>query len=159
LTLSDRIGVMCEGKLIQIGSPHDLYEKPATRFVADFIGANNLVSGTVESVSEDIIVVTELGPIRGFSYFAMKPGDKCTVAFRPENVEVHTMPPSSQDNIIHGKIGFASYMGNTLRYEMELPAGVILKADIKNPLQHEVLGWGSDVYFCFPKSAALVIPD
>ena len=159
LTLSDRIGVMCEGKLIQIGTPHDLYEKPATRFVADFIGTNNLVAGTVESVNEDIIVITELGTMRGFSYSTMKPGDKCTVAFRPENVEVYTAQPSSQDNQIHGKIGFASYMGNTLRYEMEHPAGVILKADIKNPLQHEELGWGSDVYFCFPKSAALVIPD
>jgi ABC-type Fe3+/spermidine/putrescine transport system ATPase subunit len=81
------------------------------------------------------------------------------VAFRPENVEVHTAQPSLQDNHIHGKIGFASYMGNTLRYEMEHPGGVILKADVKNPLQHEELSWGSDVYFSFPKSAALVIPD
>jgi iron(III) transport system ATP-binding protein len=159
LTLSDRIGIMCDGKLVQIGTPHDLYEKPSTRFVADFIGTNNLVAGTVEAVDEDITVVTELGTIRGFSHSAVKPGDKCTVAFRPENVEVHTAQPSLQDNHIHGKIGFASYMGNTLRYEMEHPAGVLLKADVKNPLQHEELGWGSDVYFSFPKSAALVIPD
>ena len=159
LTLSDRIGIMCDGKLVQIGTPHDLYEKPSTRFVADFIGTNNLVAGTVEAVGEDITVVTEVGTIRGFSHSAVKPGDKCTVAFRPENVEVHMAQPPTQDNHVRGKIGFASYMGNTLRYEMELPAGVILKADIKNPLQHEVLSWGSDVYFCFSKSASLVIPD
>ena len=158
LTLSDRIGIMCDGKLVQIGTPHDLYEKPSTRF-GRLHRTNNLVPGTVEAVGEDITVVTELGTIRGFSHSAVKPGEKCTVAFRPENVEVHTAQPSLQDNHIHGKIGFASYMGNTLRYEMEHPAGVLLKADIKNPLRHEELGWGSDVYFSFPKSAALVIPD
>jgi ABC-type Fe3+/spermidine/putrescine transport system ATPase subunit len=89
----------------------------------------------------------------------VRAGDKCTVAFRPENVEVHTAQSSALDNHIHGKISFASYLGNTLRYEMDHPTGALLKADIKNPLQHEELGWGSDVYFCFPKSAALVIPD
>lgn len=162
LTLSDRIGIMCDGRLVQVGTPHDLYERPATRFVADFIGTNNLVAGTVEAVGEDITVVTELGTIIGYSHLTVKPGDKCTVAFRPENVVVHTAQPSGQagqDNIIRGKIGFASYMGNTLRYEMEHATGLVLKADIRNPLHREELGWGTDVYFAFPKSAALVIPD
>jgi spermidine/putrescine ABC transporter ATP-binding subunit len=159
LTLSDRIGIMCEGKLVQIGTPHDLYEKPSTRFVADFIGTNNLVPGVVEAIGDDIIVHTELGLFTGFSHSDVKAGDKCTVTFRPENVEVHAVQPPGQDNHIQGNISFASYMGNTLRYEMEHPAGFLLKADIKNPLQHEELGWGSDVHFCFPKSAALVIPD
>jgi ABC-type Fe3+/spermidine/putrescine transport system ATPase subunit len=159
LTLSDRIGIMREGQLVQIGTPHDLYERPATRFVADFIGANNLVAGTVKATGDDILVQTELGLFRGYTHSELKAGDKCTVAFRPENVEVTTEPPSPEDNGIEGKISFASYMGSTLRYEMEHPAGFLLKADIKNPLHHEELGWGSDVYFCFPKSAALVIAD
>lgn len=159
LTLSDRIGIMREGQLVQIGTPHDLYERPATRFVADFIGSNNLVAGTVKATGDDILVETELGLFRGYTHSELKPGDKCTIAFRPENVEVGTEQPSPEENCIQGKISFASYMGSTLRYEMDHPAGFLLKADIKNPLHHEELGWGSDVYFCFPRSAALVIAD
>ncbi|MEA4884419.1 MAG: ABC transporter ATP-binding protein [Clostridia bacterium] len=159
LTLSDRIGIMCDGKLVQIGTPHDLYEKPLTRFVADFIGANNLVPGLINAVGDDIVVETKLGVFKGFSNSDLKAGNKCTVTFRPECVEVHTAQPSTQDNHIQGKISFASYMGNALRYEMEHPAGVLLKADVKNPQHHEELGWGSDVCFCFPKSATLIIPD
>lgn len=159
LTLSDRIGIMCEGKLVQIGGPHDLYEKPATRFVADFIGTNNLVEGLVKAVGEDIEVETKLGMIKGFSHAPVKTGDKCTVAFRPENVAVHTDRSLAQDNLIPGKISFASYMGNALRYEMEHATKFVLKADVVNPLEHEELAWGTDVFFSFPKSAALVIPD
>jgi len=159
LTLSDRIGIMQDGKLVQIGSPHDLYEKPATRFVADFIGTNNLVSGTVESVGQDIAVKTDLGLLHGYTHSELKPGMKCSISFRPENTKVHTEEPSSNENKVPGKISFASYMGDTLRYEMEHSAGLLLKADIKDPLHHKELAWGSAVFFSFSKQAALVIPD
>jgi hypothetical protein len=76
-------------------------------------------------------------------------------------VTVLAKKPSEPDDLNHisGKISFASYLGNTLRYEMETAAGIVLKADIGNPLAHEELSWGSDVNFAFTKSAALVIPD
>mgnify|MGYP001176413383 CR=1 FL=1 len=164
LTLSDRIGIMNEGKLVQVGTPHDLYERPNTRFVADFIGTNNLVEGVVKSASGgggEVVVETKVGVLRGFSHASVKAGDRCTVAFRPENVTVLAKKPSEPDDLNHisGKISFASYLGNTLRYEMETAAGIVLKADIGNPLAHEELSWGSDVNFAFTKSAALVIPD
>jgi len=157
LTLSDRIGIMCDGNLVQIGSPHDLYERPATRFVADFIGSNNLVAGTVASVGDDIAVQTRLGLIAGFSHHAVEPGDICTVSFRPENIRVLTEKPQDPGNHIN-KISFASYMGDTLRYEMEHAEGLLLKADIKDPLHHKELAWGTPVWFSFQKSAALIIP-
>ncbi len=163
LTLSDRIGIMSDGKLVQVGTPHDLYERPLTRFVADFIGTNNLVSGVVKSAGSDGVAVdTELGLIMGYSNATVKAGDKCTVAFRPENVTVCGTGDAAVQaglNRISGKITFASYLGNTLRYEMEHEAGAVLKADVKNPMSHDELAWGTTICFAFPKSAALVIPD
>lgn len=162
LTLSDRIGIMSDGKLVQVGSPHDLYERPLTRFVADFIGTNNLLKGVVKSAGTEIVVETGLGLIRGYSHAAVQQGDPCTVAFRPESVQVcaaNGAPTQDDLNRVRGKITFASYMGNTLRYEMEPEAGTLLKADIKNPLSHEELPWGTTVDFGFSKSSALVIPD
>lgn len=161
LTLSDRIGIMNEGKLVQIGSPHELYEKPVSRFVADFIGTNNLVPGVVKADAEGWLTVeTPAGVITGRSNFNCKTDDKCTVSFRPENVRVikageHT----PEDNLIDGKVSFASYMGSTLRYEVEQKGGIIIKADIKNPLGHKEMPWGTDVKVAFDRASALIIPD
>ncbi|HOG52688.1 MAG TPA: ABC transporter ATP-binding protein [Bacillota bacterium] len=161
LTLSDRIGIMNEGKLVQVGSPHDLYEKPVTRFVADFIGINNLISGKVKSVDGKwISVETPLGILTGSSLSDCKTGQSCTVAFRPENVSVaEASEQRAFDNLLEGKVSFVSYMGNALRYEVEHAGGLFSKADIKDPLGHKELSWGTHVKLGFPKSAALIIPD
>ncbi len=161
LTLSDRIGIMNEGKLVQIGSPHEMYEKPVCRFVADFIGTNNLISGTVKSITGGwVYVETTEGLLTGMSNYDCKTGDKCTVSFRPENV--HVMGKADEgnfDNVLGGKVSFASYMGNTLRYEVEQASGALIKADIKNPLGYKEMAWGTEVKVGFQKASALVIPD
>lgn len=161
LTLSDRIGIMNEGKLVQIGSPHELYERPVSRFVADFIGTNNLVQGVIRSKADKWYTVeTPIGMITGMSYSECNAGDKCTVSFRPENIKVlQAKDEASSDNVIDGKVGFASYMGNTLRYEVEQADSIIIKADIKNPLGHKEMPWGSDVRVEFDKASALIIPE
>lgn len=161
LTLSDRIGIMNEGKLVQVGNPHELYEKPVTKFVADFIGTNNLIDGTVKSSADGwISVETRVGMMTGRSNRDCKSGDKCTVAVRPENV--HVVEASSHtgfDNVLDGKVSFVSYLGNALRYEIEHPGSLMTKVDIKDPLEHKELAWGTDVKVGFPKSAALIIPE
>ena len=91
LTLSDRIAVFNQGKVFQIGPPKALYERPANRFVADFIGINNLVDGTVRAIEgplRNVRVETAVGEISAIYDERLRVGDRCVICIRPENAAV-----------------------------------------------------------------------
>jgi len=156
LSLSDRVAVMREGRVLQVGRPRELYERPGTRFVADFVGTNNLVPGTVKGQDgETLYVETALGPIRARAAGAAAPGQPCVLAVRPENIAVGG--PAGDGNRLSGRIVLASYLGNTLRYDVEAAGGIMLKADIRDPWHHEPLAIGSEVSLSFPASATLAL--
>jgi iron(III) transport system ATP-binding protein len=156
LSLSDRVAVMREGRVLQVGVPRDLYERPRSRFVADFVGTNNLIPGTaVRTEGEWLLVETAIGPLRARPMGALAPGQPCVLALRPENVTVGGSGPDG--NRVRGRIVLASYLGNTLRYDVEAP-GVALKADIRDPWHHEALPVGTEVTLAFPPSVTLVLP-
>jgi len=160
LTLSDRIAVFNQGRVLQVGPPKALYERPENRFVADFIGINNLVDGTVREVApveRRARVATAVGEISGFSNERLSAGDRCLVCIRPENVRVSERIDGER-NTLKGGITFAAYLGNTLRYDVDLGQGVIFKADIRDPWHHQELPLGSAVDLSFPVSSTLVIP-
>jgi iron(III) transport system ATP-binding protein len=159
LSLSDRVAVMREGKILQVGSPQELYERPRTRFVADFVGTNNLLSGRVaESEGAELVVETELGSLRGIAQGALRPGDRCVLAVRPENVAI-AETPEGNGNVVAGRVAFSAYLGNTLRYDVEIGQGHLLKVDIRDPWHHEPLPLGRPVSLSFSASATLAIPD
>src|SRR5262249_33950499 len=114
LSLSDRVAVMREGRVLQIAEPKVLYERPGTRFVADFVGTNNFIGGVCRDVGSDRLVVdTELGTLHGRSAGAVAPGSRCVVAVRPENLTLG----GGGENAVSGKIVLSSYLGNALRYD------------------------------------------
>ena len=159
LTLSDRIAVVNQGKLCQVGSPRDLYERPANRFVADFIGINNLIDGTVRAVDAAggrLIVDSALGELRALPSERLRIGDKCVICVRPENVAFGEV--AGERNRVAGTIAFAAYLGNALRYDVDLGQGVTFKADIKDPWHHEQLPLGSAVALSFGVASTLAIP-
>ena len=97
LTLSDRIAVIDHGKLQQLGSPRDLYEKPETPFVADFIGINNLIPGTVQEVNSMdhwIKVETKVGPMVCLGDSRFKPGTDAWSVSAPK--PPRSVPPKVQ---------------------------------------------------------------
>ena len=161
LSLSDRVAVMWEGRILQVGVPRELYERPRTRFVADFVGTNNLVPGEVSGRRGDtVLVTTALGPMEAIPSEAL-PG-RCVLAIRPENVEVRADAagaPGGAGNRVPGRVSLVSYLGNTLRYDVEVVGGHVLKADIRDPWHHEPLPAGSDVLLRFPASVTLAVPD
>jgi spermidine/putrescine transport system ATP-binding protein len=121
LTMSDRIGVMSAGALLQVGTPHDIYDRPATRFVADFIGETNFLNGTVEGDqvrigTGDLLAV----PLDGET-------GAVTLAIRPEQVSVTSAPAE-----LSGKIIDATYMGTDTHYTIELKDGSPLVARIQS---------------------------
>ena len=116
LTMSDRIGVMNEGRLLQVGTPEEIYESPVNRFVADFIGETNFIEGEV--VGE--------GQVRIQGGFTVKarthsgPGSKVTLTLRPE--KIHLLPPGStaaaESTVLEGKVERRVYFGDSLYYEV-----------------------------------------
>jgi spermidine/putrescine ABC transporter ATP-binding subunit len=161
LTLSDRIAVIDHGKLQQVGTPQGLYAKPENPFVADFIGINNLIPGEIQEVKdgERMKVQTEVGPLRCIFEKPLKPGDRCMISVRPETASISQTQAKEEDiNVVPGTVSFASYIGNTIRYDVEIKNGQIFKVDIQNPWDHQVLPQGEKVFIHFPQQITLGIP-
>jgi len=160
LALSDRIAVFNQGKVSQVGPPKALYERPATRFVADFIGINNLVEGTVRSVEgphRSLRAETAFGELSAIHDEPLRVGDRCVICIRPENVTLSGQSDAGR-NHLQGKISFAAYLGNTLRYDVDLGSGVSFKVDIGDPWHHEQLPMGTPVALSCPIGSTLAIP-
>ena len=160
LTLSDRIAVFNQGQVLQIGPPKALYERPANRFVADFIGINNLVDGTVraiEGAQQTLRVDTAVGEISAIYDKRLNVGDRCVICIRPENATVDG-EAGGERNRLKGRIAFAAYLGNTLRYDVDLGGSVTFKADIGDPWHHEQFEMGRPVTLSCPVASTLAIP-
>ncbi len=160
LTLSDRIAVLNKGKVLQVGPPKALYERPQNRFVADFIGINNLVEGTVEAADASqpwMRLKTGLGQISAVRDERFRPGDRCVVSIRPENASLDDVPAPGC-NLVRGQIVFAAYLGNALRYDVDVGQGVLFKVDIRDPWHHEQRPMGTPVTVSFPPSSTVAMP-
>jgi ABC-type Fe3+/spermidine/putrescine transport system ATPase subunit len=156
LSLSDRVAVMRQGLVLQTATPKELYERPATRFVADFVGVNNFIAGVCrEAGNGRVVVETALGPLCGRPGGAIQAGERCVLAIRPENIALGPGP----ENSCPGRVVLASYLGSTLRYDVETAAGPLLKVDVRDPWHHEVLAPGAPVILSFPSSTALTLAD
>jgi ABC-type Fe3+/spermidine/putrescine transport system ATPase subunit len=154
LTLSDRIAVFNQGRVFQVGPPKELYERPANRFVADFIGINNLIDGTVQAVNGTLRVKTALGDLHALADPRFKAGDRCVLSVRPENAALD----ARAENTLNGRVAFAAYLGNTLRYDVDLGQGAVFKADVRDPWHHELIATGSPVRVGFAASSTVAIP-
>jgi iron(III) transport system ATP-binding protein len=162
LTLSDRIAVINFGKLMQIGTPSHLYDRPHNPFVADFIGINNLIPGDVQEIMPSekwLRVQTKVGPLICTSEEQFDPGDRCMISVRPETASISQSEEIQKGfNCISGTVSFAYYIGNTTRYDVEINSGVLFKVDIQNPIEHEAFSMGEKVYVSFPVKTTLGIP-
>jgi iron(III) transport system ATP-binding protein len=157
LALSDRVAVMKDGRVLQVGVPKEIYERPRTRFVADFVGTNNLLPGAIEERrGERLIVATALGRFHAIANGSVE--GACVLAIRPENIALGASA-TVDGNVVRGRITFASYLGNTLRYDVETPSGQVLKADIRDPWHHELMAVGREVAATFPASVTLALSD
>jgi spermidine/putrescine transport system ATP-binding protein len=123
LTMSDRIVLMRQGRIEQIGTPRDLYDRPASRYVADFIGETNLLAGSVVEGGPGPVVLRQGKTLlQGWSDVALPVGSAAWLSVRPEAVRVHTAEESlSQSNVLEGVIAEAVYGGSLIRVHVELP--------------------------------------
>ena len=120
MVISDRIAVMDSGNVVQIGNPRDIYQEPANRFVADFIGTMNFMSGEVVAVMDDQSTVSVRTEFSDNLLCATPDSASATLganvyaSIRPEDVEVSTEPPQATENVFKGEIVHKAYLGNFL---------------------------------------------
>ena len=160
LAMSDRIAVFSLGRLCQLGPPKTLYERPATRFVADFIGINNFLEGTVrsvEGVAGSVRVDTPHGEVHAVHEGRLRSGERCVICIRPENIVLENAA-GAERNRFRGRIAFSAYLGNTVRYDVDLGQGTTFKVDIADPWHHEQLPIGADVALSCTVASTLAIP-
>lgn len=127
MSLSDRIAVMNEGRIEQIGSPEEIYECPQTAFVADFIGDTNLFAGNVESIDRSTVTVrTAAGlkiVVQQSDMWNGITGDSVVVSVRPEKVYLNLYQPEVSVNCFEGRLKNIMYMGTHVHYVVELTTG------------------------------------
>ncbi len=126
MTLSDRIVVMNQGRIEQVGSPQEIYRHPQTEFVADFIGRTNFVPGVVKAVEGQNVVVEALGrPLTiPLAERMLREGQHVKLVVRPETIQV-----VKGDAQYQGIIRWASYLGNVVEYEIEVAGQVLIAVD------------------------------
>ena len=150
LGLSDRIAVMDRGRVEQIGPPREIYERPATRFVADFIGASSILRGRA-TTADEVRIGDRLLRVAGSPAFA--PGNEVEVAIRPERVQLAT---AQRDNVLEGRIVRLSYQGALTEVTTEVAGGQRLLAFVTEPAPAP-LATGQTVRLHLPPDAFTVL--
>jgi iron(III) transport system ATP-binding protein len=130
LALSHRIAVMNEGRIVQIGSPRDIYERPENRFVADFVGTTNFIDATAAAATAEgrARVDTPIGPLNVLCAHRLGAHDAVVVSVRPEDVDLFAQPPerNAEDNFGVGSVEAKAFLGDTLDFRVKIGEFVLL---------------------------------
>jgi putrescine transport system ATP-binding protein len=163
MTLASRIGVMNHGRIVQVGTPHEIYEFPGTRFVADFIGNVNMFEGRIVEDEADHVVIQspELGvPIFVGHGVSAAPDAVVWTAVRPEKIMVtRGAPTDATYNAAQGTVKEIAYMGDMSVYIVQLDSGKSIRVTQPNSFRrHEdSLRWEDRVWISWHESSAVVV--
>lgn len=116
MSMADRVAVMKDGEILQVGTPTDLYSNPKTPFIADFVGTSNILPGTIEN-REGNLAFIKVGNQVIKSESTHETND-VKVIIRPENINILDDKSQEYDNYFEGTIELATYLGSTVRYEI-----------------------------------------
>ena len=157
LTMSDRIAVMNAGRIEQMDTPVEIYNRPRTRFVADFIGDTNLLTGTVEG--EHLVVGGERIPLPRTS--DLRAGEKAHLSIRPEMVTVVTKEGGSPGDgrpLLKGTVEATLFVGSVWKTMVKLPGGSMIVAS-EPPGSHGYIEPGTAVSVGWEVESAVVLSE
>ena len=139
LTMADRIAVMNSGKALQVGRPADIYERPESRFVADFIGETNFLEGQLRGREDERATLELPGGQKLAAALRARElavGDRATLAVRPEKVTIHKRdrgaPPHDEHVWLDATVLEVHYLGTDTRYDVQVDGGTRLVARVQN---------------------------
>jgi spermidine/putrescine transport system ATP-binding protein len=161
LTLSDRIAVMNKGHLLQEGTPSEIYERPKTRFVADFIGQTNFIEGAVEAVDAAATTVRAQSGVllRCAPTKIVEGGREVVVSIRPESVA--PADAASFANRVSGSLARHTYLGDLVQYHIEIPGQIEIVMQRQRGQDPVAESWrvGETVAVGWTEEDALVLID
>ena len=162
MTLSSRLAVMEQGRVLQVGAPHEVYESPATRHVAEFLGAANLLDATSTGAADGFAVVTLDGLPGAFKASAAHPpaaGARLAVAIRPEKIRLCDAV-SAAENKLQGKIKDVAYIGDVSTYNIQLANGRMIRVQTTNDKRGAAMpAEGAELWLSWDAADAVVIPE
>ena len=162
MTMAGRIAVMSKGRVLQVGTPEAVYEHPANRFVADFIGNVNMFDGRLSIDEVDrCAAVTPIGVIHvghGVSGTLNMP---VAIAVRPEKIEISKNRPNVAFNLFAGKVKEIAYFGSYNTYIVVASDGSRVRITEANTSRHDLsnITWEDDVFFWWGDRAGIVLRD
>jgi putrescine transport system ATP-binding protein len=166
MTMATRIAVMSEGRIMQVGAPSEIYETPATRYVADFIGNVNLMDGSLTADWPDHVVITctDCTHYVGHGITGVE-GMSVSVAMRPEKLRLTRERPQESaewaagHNQVRGTVKDMSYFGSFTVYHLQLPSGQMLRVSESNTERHRdnPLTWNDTAWASWSPSAQVVL--
>ena len=164
LTMSDRIAVFSKGKVLQIGTPLEIYERPNCRFVSDFIGETNFLDGKLTEINGDYGTVLVEGdkPFVGRMNTKAPIGSEVTISVRPEKVQLLEKKPENAVNVYEAQILSVGYVGSDTRVIVSLGS---LSLDVWEQNSNSTLDPnyffrpGEKAYFTFRPDNALILTD
>jgi spermidine/putrescine transport system ATP-binding protein len=172
LTMSDRIAVMNKGKALQIGGAVEIYERPNCRFVADFIGETNFLTGTIKTLTKDRVTVllnTLNQEVTGIRQGNLTVGQAVAVSIRPEKVRLadddqkKVRDLQGTENLLRGKVVTTAYIGSDTRVVLELGGGLRMRAWEQNAIStldpEAYYSAGDAVRVFIPIENTLVLPE
>jgi iron(III) transport system ATP-binding protein len=162
LSMADRMAVMHRGRVVQVGSPRELYARPQSAFVAAFIGETNLIAGQVLAVEDPLVVQTPMGVIRAASGTErISRGDAVCCSIRPESLRLaRDLPNASEQkrNCLSGVVQSLMYLGSHEQYLVRLGDGTLVKAVDYNPIAQKAAAGESIHLVCTPQDV-VVLPQ
>jgi spermidine/putrescine transport system ATP-binding protein len=176
LSVSDRIAVMNFGDVLQVGTPHEIYESPATDFVAKFIGETNLFDATVSSVEKldklDVngdteylasLDIPELGRIKVTTIDALHAGQTVSFTIRPEKIVITTERPATKRediNLFQGSVDEPIYSGFQTKFYVKVPGNFLIRV-IKQHSKYSDEGpnivWKDSVYLSWSAADGYIV--
>ena len=163
MALSSRIAVMDRGKVVQVGTPSEIYEFPNSRFVADFVGTTNLFEGTVTAVETGLVRVqcSETGgELLVDDVGRFSPRQRVWVALRPEKIRLGKQPPAGERvNVLRGVVWELGYLGKTSTYQIKIPSGKLVTVQAQNERRTSewAIDWNDEVYVSWQADGAIIL--
>jgi putrescine transport system ATP-binding protein len=162
MTVADRIGVMDKGRLVQVGTPRELYESPNSRWIASFVGDINIIEGIVVAQKGSLLTVKTADAGTVIVTGTAKPvaGMTVPIAIRPEKIRLSAETASSElANALRGDVVDIDYLGGVSVYRIKLTSGAILRVTAANLVRSEAAFFaiGQHVSLSFPPDACIVL--
>ena len=135
LSLADRMAIMEDGKIVQVGAPREVYRSPANPFVAGFIGETNFIEGQIRSLSNGAAEIeTGVGVLHSTTvYHSFVNGEQVICSIRPESIHIGDATPADTVNSLHAKVLDVTYLGRIEEYQLALAEQLDVKAILYNP--------------------------